>query len=57
MSDKYGVPGQELRLWCHYQPSYYHLHVHCAHVKWDGSGLQVGKAILLDDIIGRSLGH
>ena len=52
VKDKYGVDQSELRLWMHYQPSYYHLHCHCAHTKWDGYGLQVAKAILLDDIIG-----
>lgn len=44
----------ELRLWVHYLPSFYHFHVHCAHTRWDGFGLQAGKAILLNDVIGDS---
>ena len=28
ISEKYGVPASQLRIYIHYQPSYYHLHVH-----------------------------
>ena len=52
LEEKYGVIANQLRMWVHYQPSYYHFHVHIAHTKWDGAGLQCGKAILLDDVIG-----
>lgn len=43
----------ELRVFVHYQPSYYHFHIHVVNVAHPGlgSGLNVGKAILLDDII------
>ncbi|EIE20512.1 scavenger mRNA decapping enzyme, partial [Coccomyxa subellipsoidea C-169] len=41
-----------LRVYIHYQPSYYHLHVHFLHVKFDaGAGMAAGKAHLLNDII------
>lgn len=55
VSERYAIQASELRLWVHYQPSYYHLHVHIAHIQYSGSGLHAGKAILLDDIIGMQL--
>ncbi|KAG1669567.1 hypothetical protein FOA52_006340 [Chlamydomonas sp. UWO 241] len=49
---KYGVPASQLRMFVHYPPSYYHLHVHVTHVKAAyGGSSAVGKAHLLDDII------
>lgn len=55
--DKYGVRADELRIFVHYQPSYYHLHVHFLHTKHDaGASMAAGKAHLLDDIIGAPLG-
>lgn len=59
VAEKYAVQAEMARLWMHYQPSYYHLHVHVAHSKWDGAGLNAGKAVLLADVIGESLvlGH
>ena len=35
---KYGVPASELRVYFHYQPSYYHLHVHFTSVQFDAPG-------------------
>eukprot|EP00798_Chlamydomonas_sp_ICE-L_P020775 gene20775-27599_t len=49
--DKFGVAARDLRIWVHYLPSYYHFHVHLAHVKWIGVGVTAGKAHLLDDVI------
>ncbi|KAG8458508.1 hypothetical protein KFE25_003043 [Diacronema lutheri] len=50
---KYGVPANQLRAYLHYLPSFWHLHIHfnvlgCPTV---GGGLNVGKALLLDDVI------
>ena len=51
--EKYTVMARHLRVFCHYQPSYYHLHVHFVHMRCDiGMGMAVGKAHLLPDIIG-----
>ncbi|CAH6719877.1 inactive diphosphatase Dcs2p [[Candida] jaroonii] len=52
-SEKYAIDKDELRLFVHYQPSYYHFHIHVVTVKHPGlgDGINVGKAILLDDII------
>ncbi len=42
----------KLRCFIHYQPTYYHFHVHIVHVDMtDGVGALVGQAILLDDAI------
>ncbi|CCH58750.1 hypothetical protein TBLA_0A09660 [Henningerozyma blattae CBS 6284] len=53
---KYGhsnIKPNQLRLFVHYQPSYYHFHIHIVNVKYNGLGnsITAGKAILLDDII------
>lgn len=52
-SEKYGVDQDELRAFIHYQPSYYHFHVHLVRLTHPGlgNGINVGKAILLDDVI------
>lgn len=53
---RHGVAAEQLRVFLHYQPSYYHLHVHFLHVKHDaGMGMAVGKAHLLSDVISESL--
>ncbi|RKO87024.1 HIT-like domain-containing protein [Blyttiomyces helicus] len=45
------VSAHELRLYIHYQPSYYHLHVHVTNLSFESPGQQVGQAHLLDDVI------
>lgn len=47
----YGVPRSKLRVFLHYVPSYYHLHVHFSHVERADFGQYAGKAHLLDDVI------
>ncbi|KAI9914409.1 hypothetical protein PsorP6_008353 [Peronosclerospora sorghi] len=37
-------------MYLHYQPTYYHLHVHFSHVKMT-QGTYTGKAVLLEDVI------
>ncbi|GAA6003012.1 hypothetical protein JCM10207_001944 [Rhodosporidiobolus poonsookiae] len=50
--ERYGVDKGELRFFLHYQPSYYHLHVHIVHLSYvNFSGITVGQAHLLDDVI------
>ncbi|KAJ2351255.1 hypothetical protein IWW50_004603, partial [Coemansia erecta] len=48
---KYGVPHDKLRLYIHYQPSYYHLHVHITNVDLEGRGIAADRAHLLDTVI------
>ncbi|CAI7243836.1 BBT_collapsed_G0037930.mRNA.1.CDS.1 [Saccharomyces cerevisiae] len=49
----YAVHPDELRILVHYQPSYYHFHIHIVNIKHPGLGnsIAAGKAILLEDII------
>ncbi|CAE6471758.1 unnamed protein product [Rhizoctonia solani] len=50
--DKYSLPAGQLRLFVHYQPSYYHFHVHIVTLELSGqANANVGMAHLLDDII------
>lgn len=51
IEERYGVAACDLRMFLHYQPSYYHLHVHITHVNVNTPGASVGKALLLDDVI------
>ncbi|KIJ65761.1 hypothetical protein HYDPIDRAFT_87392, partial [Hydnomerulius pinastri MD-312] len=50
--EKWGLERGSLRMYVHYQPSYYHFHVHIVHASQAGlMGMTVGQAHLLDDII------
>ncbi|BGP56018.1 hypothetical protein JCM8202_005162 [Rhodotorula sphaerocarpa] len=50
--ERYGIDAGELRFFVHYQPTYYHFHVHIVHLSYVAfSGITVGQAHLLDDII------
>ncbi|XP_022098424.1 m7GpppX diphosphatase-like [Acanthaster planci] len=51
VQEKYCIASDQLRLYLHYQPSYYHLHVHVTHVKFDAPGSGVTRAHLLSDVI------
>ncbi|KAF9525497.1 scavenger mRNA decapping enzyme [Crepidotus variabilis] len=50
---KWGLGDGSLRMYIHYQPSYYIFHVHIVNVNFEGGllGMTVGQAHLLDDII------
>lgn len=44
--------ADQIRLYVHYQPSYYHFHIHAVAITHDGgAGQAVGKAILFQSII------
>ena len=47
----YQVPANQIRAYLHYQPSYYHLHVHFTHVKYEAPRILIGQAHLLNDVI------
>ncbi|XP_015757633.1 PREDICTED: m7GpppX diphosphatase-like [Acropora digitifera] len=51
IKQKYGVESDQLRIYVHYQPSYYHFHVHFTHLNYDAPGCGIGKAHLLQDVI------
>ncbi|KAG0323861.1 hypothetical protein BGZ99_002432 [Dissophora globulifera] len=46
-----GVASDEVRLFVHYHPSYYHFHVHITYVTAQVPGSTVGQSHLLDTII------
>ncbi|KAM4703538.1 m7GpppX diphosphatase [Rhinophrynus dorsalis] len=48
---QYGIQGNKLRIYLHYQPSYYHLHVHFTALGHDAPGTSVERAHLLCDVI------
>uniref|UniRef100_A0AAV1V5X7 m7GpppX diphosphatase n=1 Tax=Peronospora matthiolae TaxID=2874970 RepID=A0AAV1V5X7_9STRA len=56
LREKYGVNASSIRAYLHYQPTYYHLHVHFSHVKIL-QGTSSGKAVLLEDVINNLSGH
>ncbi|KAJ0002627.1 hypothetical protein NQD34_007776 [Periophthalmus magnuspinnatus] len=47
----FGLPRSKLRVYLHYQPSYYHLHVHFTHLGFDALGSGVERAHLIQDVI------
>ncbi|KAH7394958.1 HIT-like domain-containing protein [Phaeosphaeria sp. MPI-PUGE-AT-0046c] len=47
-----GIEKDELKLYVHYQPTYYHFHIHIVHVSLEaGSTQATGKALGLENII------
>ncbi|KAI8091178.1 HIT-like domain-containing protein [Gilbertella persicaria] len=50
--EKTGLTSSQLRLFIHYQPSYYHFHLHITAVSFsDAPGVVSGQAHLLDTVI------
>eukprot|EP00286_Rhodomonas_abbreviata_P001933 CAMPEP_0181290856 /NCGR_PEP_ID=MMETSP1101-20121128/1647_1 /TAXON_ID=46948 /ORGANISM="Rhodomonas abbreviata, Strain Caron Lab Isolate" /LENGTH=275 /DNA_ID=CAMNT_0023395189 /DNA_START=9 /DNA_END=836 /DNA_ORIENTATION=- len=48
---RYGVLPSQLRVYLHYQPTFYHLHVHFTHLLAEAPGTEAGRAHLLSDVI------
>jgi m7GpppX diphosphatase len=51
ISEHYGLPARQIKVYVHYQPSFYHFHVHYVHILLDDPGGVVGHAHLLEDVI------
>ena len=50
--ERYGVLVGQVRVYIHYQPTYYHLHVHFTHVCYESAlGTTPERAHLLEDVI------
>lgn len=49
--EKYGVNESQLRIYLHYQPTFYHLHVHFTFLKHDAPGIFCEKSHLLQTVI------
>jgi len=52
IEEKVGIKAKHLRVYVHYMPTYFHLHIHFKHVSLSSDGgVSIGKAIFLHDII------
>ncbi|XP_033164651.1 m7GpppX diphosphatase [Drosophila mauritiana] len=51
ISKLYGINPNQLRMYFHYQPSFYHLHVHINPVRNDAPGIWCEKSHMLDTVI------
>ncbi|XP_076236246.1 decapping enzyme, scavenger [Calliopsis andreniformis] len=51
ITEKFNISPSQLRIYLHYQPSYYHLHVHFAYLMFETPGIYVEKAHLLSMVI------
>lgn len=50
--ERYGIGSDKLRVYLHYQPTFYHLHVHFTFLQHDPPGIQCEKSHLLTTVIG-----
>uniref|UniRef100_T1P8I4 m7GpppX diphosphatase n=1 Tax=Musca domestica TaxID=7370 RepID=T1P8I4_MUSDO len=48
---RYGLAASQLRMYFHYQPSFYHLHIHINPVRNDAPGIWCEKSHMLDTVI------
>ncbi|XP_072307881.1 m7GpppX diphosphatase [Eucyclogobius newberryi] len=55
--DTFGVPRSKLRVYLHYQPSYFHLHVHFTRLGFEAPGCGVERAHLLQDVLQNIQSH
>lgn len=51
ISERYAIAASQLRVYLHYPPSFYHLHVHFTHADSQVPGQQPERAHLLDNVI------
>lgn len=48
---RYQLPASQLRIYLHYQPSYYHMHIHFTKLSYEVPGCSGERAHLLADVI------
>lgn len=51
IESRYGILATQLRMYFHYQPSFYHLHIHINPVRNDAPGIWCEKSHMLDTVI------
>lgn len=51
IKEKFGLDSSQVRAYFHYQPSFYHLHVHFTAIEYEAPGIYCGKAHLLNTVI------
>ncbi|KAL1124635.1 hypothetical protein AAG570_001259 [Ranatra chinensis] len=49
--DKYSIPESQLRIYIHYQPTFYHLHIHFTYLNFEAPGIFAEKSHLLSTVI------
>jgi len=52
IQNKYGLEKSRIRCYLHYQPSYYHLHVHFTNLEYNAPGINCEKSHMLETVIG-----
>ena len=50
--EKFNLDESKLRIYFHYPPSFYHLHLHIVNVDYFPSSMGVDRAVLLSDVMG-----
>jgi m7GpppX diphosphatase len=50
IEDTYGVPADQIRVFFHYVPQFFHLHIHFTRL-WNEIGAQTERAHLIEDVI------
>lgn len=51
IEQRYGLAASQLRMYFHYQPSFYHLHIHINPIRNDAPGIWCEKSHMLDTVI------
>ncbi|KFB51793.1 hypothetical protein ZHAS_00019946 [Anopheles sinensis] len=51
IKERYGIGASELRIYLHYHPTFYHLHMHFTYLRHDPPGITCEKAHLLSTVI------
>ena len=51
IKEKFKVPKSLIRVYFHYQPAYYRLHVHFAHMRYAVGAPVIGKSVSLLDVV------
>lgn len=51
VQEKYNIPSTQLRIYVHYQPSFYHFHVHFTNLQHSPPGCGTDRAHLLSTVI------
>lgn len=51
IAKKYNISVNQLRVYFHYQPSFYHLHIHFTYLLHEAPGIRCERGHLLDTVI------
>ena len=51
IKEQFKLPRSRIHTYIHYQPSYYHLHVHFTNITMEAPGFGADRAHLLQDVI------